>query len=326
MRAINIALFFCISFFFVISTDAGVRSTNGKNFDQINKLIASKEYQRAYPLLLDSARKGNSLSQFILGLYYKNGWGLGIDIEKSCYWFKNAAAKGIPVAQGFWADCMMASRNIDYKSASAALAMYVKAAENGYFIAWCQAADFYINGLWVNRDVRKGLDLCAMAADQGVPAAMHKYGNYLHQVEGPYKDLNKAKQWLYRASMSEIPEAKYDLANLLAKGNVTDVNLSDALNLMESAANDGYVPAYFRVAVLYYNKIYYLGEINNSQEDFDKMYIWLSVAAKVDASLSSNREYIYLVNFIDGKIKDDRKVELNKILNEHLVKFGNNKE
>lgn len=321
MRAFNIGLFFCFSLFFFNSTEAGAWSKDEKNFDKINKLIANKEYQRAYPLLLDSARKGNGLSQFVLGLYYRNGWGIGIDVGKSCHWFKSAANKGIPAAQGFWADCMMTSRNIDHKSASAALAMYVKAAENGYFIAWCQAADFYIKGLWVNKDVKKGLDLCAMAAERSVPTAMHKYGNYLHEVEEPYKNLEKAKEWLYRASMSGIPEAKYELANLFAKGNAIDINLSDAINLMESAAYDGYVPAYYKTAVFYYNKRYYYGGIINSQDDFEKIYIWLSIAAKVDVTLSSNDDYIHLLNFIDGKVSVDRMVELNKIVNEHLVKF-----
>lgn len=322
MRAIFNAAIFGFSFLFVCAACAASPAGGKREFEVINRLIFKKEYQRAYPLLLDSARKGNGLSHFLLGLYYKNGWGVPIQMEKSCHWFKRAAAKGIPAAQGFWADCMINSPNVNSKSAGDAIAMYIKSAENGYFIGWCQAADFYINGLWVDKDIRKGLDLCAMAADRGVPAAMHKYGNYLHEVENPYRNLAKAKEWLYKASLLQIPEAKFDLGNLLAKGDADEINLLDAIYLMESSATDGYAPAYLRAAIFYYNKTLYYKNIFNDQEDLRGIYKWLNIAVEVDPNVRGGNEYKILADFIDGKIDEYQKLKLQEIVKEHLDKFG----
>jgi len=63
-------------------------------FAEAKKLYDQKDYDRAAPLMMAAAEKGNAEAQMHLGKMYYNGRGVPHDHEKAIYWHKKAAEQG----------------------------------------------------------------------------------------------------------------------------------------------------------------------------------------------------------------------------------------
>jgi len=61
----------------------------------------SRNYQRAFELAAQRAEAGEPWAQLRLGIFYENGWGTSIDLEKAEHWYKKAAEQK---ASGAWAE------------------------------------------------------------------------------------------------------------------------------------------------------------------------------------------------------------------------------
>jgi TPR repeat protein len=64
----------------------------------------SRNYQRAFERAAPSADAGEPWAQLRLGVFYENGWGTSIDLEKAEDWYKKAA---VQKASGGWAEGQM---------------------------------------------------------------------------------------------------------------------------------------------------------------------------------------------------------------------------
>ena len=62
-------------------------------------LIEAKQYEKAIPLLEESAACGNEQAMYNIGVCYYNGFGVKKDIKKSTEWIKKAADKGHEIAK-----------------------------------------------------------------------------------------------------------------------------------------------------------------------------------------------------------------------------------
>lgn len=52
----------------------------------------TKQYKKAYPIILQEAQKGNKEAQYLLASFYENGYGVQKDLQKSIHWFKKASS------------------------------------------------------------------------------------------------------------------------------------------------------------------------------------------------------------------------------------------
>lgn len=52
----------------------------------------TKQYKKAYPIILQEAKKGNKEAQYLLANLYENGYGVPKDLAKSIFWYKKASS------------------------------------------------------------------------------------------------------------------------------------------------------------------------------------------------------------------------------------------
>lgn len=264
----------------LLATAAGVQAAKPADFSAelqpAQQVLASGDYKRAYMLYARRAAH-NPLAQFMLGLFYKNGWDRPVDEAVGCRWFEKSAQRKIPAAQHYLGDCLTqgAHRRAD---PTAALALYLDAAAGGHLISLCSAADLYIKGIGVGKDAKRGLELCTQVAQAGSPPAMIKMANYYREGADVAQDLAAARSWYQQAAERHSPEGQYRLGVMLSEGLGGDPDLNAALYWLETAASEGYAPAYLPTAILYAN-----AEVDPASgvlkpEHLAKIYLWNSVA------------------------------------------------
>ena len=61
----------------------------------------SGDYSRAFELVLPSAEAGEPWAQLRLGIFYANGWGTELDLDKAEFWYKKAV---LQKATNDWAE------------------------------------------------------------------------------------------------------------------------------------------------------------------------------------------------------------------------------
>lgn len=233
------------------------------------------DYTRAYAAFERHAAR-NPLAQFSLGQYHQNGWGRPVSQELACSWYAKAASGKIPAALHLHADCLMRAPDAP-GNALAALASYQAAADRGHLISLCAAAEFYIRGRYVARDVQRGLAMCRQAALASSPPAMLRMGNYLRADADVPPDLPAARRW-YQMAAPYNEDARYRLAIMQAQGDGGPVEVDAALAAMEQLAAAGYLPAYLPTAVLYSHLPPEPDTGAPSAAHLAKIYLWTSAA------------------------------------------------
>ena len=236
------------------------------------KALAASDYATAYPIYAAHAGT-NPLAQFILGLFEREGWGRTADPVAACAWFGKAAQKRIPAAEQFFGDCLAQGigRAVD---GQAAVQWYRKAGESGVASALCQAADLYIAGKIVPRDVAQGLALCIAAAQADSPPAMLKLAGYYREGGAVPQNLRLARYWYDQAAQRHNHEAQFRLGLMLSDGEGGDANVAQARFWLEHAAMEGYAPAYLPTAILYANAVPDPATGALRPEDLARIYMW----------------------------------------------------
>ena len=172
-----------------------------KNYQKAKEFIFKKqEYEKAYSLLLEEAKKGNALAFYELGDIHRLGLGKEPDLIAANKYY-------------------MASYNVFKK-------MYEEKSSNEkrkIYIAY-RIGKMFNYGLGVDKDM-------CMAADWFEKADNNKYASYLlgniyYQGEGREKDLKKAMQ-LYKRG-GDFPYAKYKLGVMYERGEGVPININEA--------------------------------------------------------------------------------------------------
>jgi len=52
----------------------------------------AQQYEKAYPIILQEAQKGNKEAQYLLATFYENGYGVEKDLAQSMFWYKKASS------------------------------------------------------------------------------------------------------------------------------------------------------------------------------------------------------------------------------------------
>jgi TPR repeat protein len=116
------------------------------------------------------------------------------------------------------------------------------------------------------------LELYEALSNQQEPAATYRLGLMYEQGLGTDPDPMVAASWYQKAQALESPEAIGALADLHLKGVGVIQDFKEALRLNISAAEAGYAPAQYNLAVAYANGV-------GTFRDPVKAHMWFNIAA-----------------------------------------------
>lgn len=282
--------------------------------------LVAKDYLTAYKLYRQEAER-NPLAQFMLGMFHKNGWGRTADPVGACRWFQQAAQKRIPAAEHYWGDCLGEGIGLT-PDIPAALDWYAKAASDGHLLSQCSAADYYIQGKGVDKDIDRGIEMCKQVAQANSPPAMLKLAHYYEEGKYVPQDLAAARFWYQQAALFRVDEAQYHFGLMLAQGQGGDADLNNALYWLETAASQGYVPAYLPTALLYANAPVQKETGALAPEHLAKIYLW-SAAAKARSTVPDQiAEAEKLETQVLAVMPPTWRPKLDQQVAEHVAKYS----
>ncbi|WP_034294230.1 tetratricopeptide repeat protein [Herbaspirillum sp. RV1423] len=291
-----------------------------KALDLAQAALAAKDYKKAYALYLRQNER-SGLAQFVVGMFYQEGWGRPRDPAVACGWFEKAAQRKVPTAENNWADCLAQGigRPPDIPSA---LKWYELAAQHGHLLSACNAADYYIQGKGVPQDVQRGIDLCTSVAQASSPPAMLRLADYYEQGNFVQQDLPRARAWYQEAAALNNAEAQYHLGVMLAQGEGGPADLQAGVFWLETAAGAGYVPAYLPTALLYAKLPVEPDTGMLSAEHLAKAYLWNS-AAKATVTDAAGRAAIERLDGMIGTVMPAAwRAQLDQQVAAHLAQYA----
>ena len=216
------------------------------------KKVQSTWELKVFQLCEIGAKRGNALTQYILGNGYYNGKGVEKDQKKAAYWYEKAAEQGYAAAQNNLGFLYYNGEGVE-KNLEKAVHWYEKAAEQGYAAAQNNLANCFYRGEGLEKNLEEAVYWYEKAAEQGNVAAQNNLGNCYYQGEGVGKDWEKAVKWYEKAAKQEYASAQNNLGNCYYSGKGVEQNYKKAVKWYKKAAEQGYVYAQNNLGDCYYN-------------------------------------------------------------------------
>lgn len=215
------------------------------------------------------AEEGDSMAQYRLGLYYKEGRGTDEDEEAAFKWFKRAAERDHAKAQyqlGYmYYQGMGVEADVDE-----ALLWLKKAANQG-----SNAAKKLLPEVEEFSEPLRGIARKQLDTDSA--EGQYRQGMRFLLGDGEEKNSRRAVSWLGKAAAGGHAEAMYQLANLTIAGDGVPQDVSTGLAWMERAATAGAPAA--QTALKYLQKADYQlvlkAEDDQPQAQFETALLYL---------------------------------------------------
>ncbi|GAL45461.1 MULTISPECIES: tetratricopeptide repeat protein [Citrobacter] len=200
--------------------------------------------------IIEKAQSGDTKSQLMLGIAYKEGINGIINRDKAFYWFNLAAEQNNSDAQFYLGTLYHNGDNETPPDYGKAISWYEKAANQGQLQAQVNCANIYQFGPEAFRNIDKATFWLTKAAEQNDPIAhanlgiiaadnknfklaayhlkfaaekgyrigQYNYGTLFLSDDRFKKDLPQAKIWLEKAAQQNLPEAQISLGRFYAWG------------------------------------------------------------------------------------------------------------
>lgn len=241
IKKVMFIILFLINFLFGESLENGINAFN------------KGDYEKAFTIWEDLAKKGNKVAQYNLGYIYSKGLGVKINFKQSFEWYEKAflqyedlAKKGDAEAQNKIGDMYFYEQGVgqDYKKAAL---WYEKAANQGHKIAQYNTAYLYKKSY----KSEKAIKWYEKSANQGYRDAQYEMGKIYAYGLNPIKsDLNKAINWFEKAANLGHIESQNILGRLYKYQDP-----KKSFKWYEKAANQGSPEAEYEIGLFYYQGI-----------------------------------------------------------------------
>ena len=214
----------------------------------------TKDLQKAFEWFETAANNGNILAQNNVGWYYQAGIAVEKNLPKAIEWYEKAASQGFAQAQynlGY-----IYARGIgvptDYELAAQ---WYQKAALQNHADAQCNLGILYEYGKGVPQDLRKAFDWYVKSAKNGNKNAQFNVGVFYETGKGETtNNPQEAFAWYEQAAKNGHAKAQYRLANCYLQGAGVDFDIDKAREWLEKASAQGNEAA--TIQLKYLNDIY----------------------------------------------------------------------
>jgi uncharacterized protein len=135
------------------------------------------------------------------------------------------------------------------KDLKAALVAYERGKDAGQIDCTLRAADFYLEGKGVEKDVARGQALLQAAAKEGSPVAHMRLA--VQELTADQPDILKGYGHLLSSAIGGLPEAQNELGLLYLSGKLATADPVAAVAWFARAAQSGYAQAQNNLATLY---------------------------------------------------------------------------
>lgn len=192
-----------------------------------------------------AASLGNSTAMVVVGSRYLNGDEKFRDEAKGREWLKKAIEAKDYAAYLALGDF---EENIK-KNLKEALLQYERGKDGGQVDCMLRNADFYIEGKGVSKDVERGMTILEKAAELGSPVASYRLAMNILTSSKP--DILAAYRHLLASANGNLPEGQSQLGLLYLSGRMGGIDPSSGVTWLTRAAQNGFAPAQYDLAVLY---------------------------------------------------------------------------
>lgn len=232
-------------------------------------------FKKGFDLTSGVAQIGNPEAQYMLGLYYINGFGVKQDDKKATELFESAAQKGHLNAKLMIA----AIYNADPETEEKGISLYKELVELNVPEAMYELGKYYSDKA-IDDDfdielLQRGNDLLEKAADAGYAEAKFEltFNELVYKVSSGKKYTKEDVNAVAKIAEKGSAEMKYRVGSLLFE-DLEDEYEELGLSLLEKAANEGNVDAKFHIADIYNENEMYDKAFPIYQELADKEYIY----------------------------------------------------
>lgn len=228
--------------------DVDAQSAIGRLY--LKGLGVEVDMDKAFEWTERAAKGGCADAMANLGiLYYVMGWGVETNLDKSGEWLIKAAENGVTEAMSLLSTYYEMGFVVE-KDVQKAFEWAMKAAELGDAGAQKQVGDFYlnVNVQVVEKNPEEAFKWYLKSAEQECAKGEFAAANCYLDGVGVEKDVSKGIQFLMNASYHGDSDAMYRLGNICLISDKTD----DAITLFKKSAELGNQDAQLKLFAFYY--------------------------------------------------------------------------
>ncbi|MCW5697660.1 MAG: SEL1-like repeat protein [Bauldia sp.] len=238
-----------------------------------------------YPAALEryrvAAELGSAAAMNEIGLYYRNGTAVAVDIDEAIDWLTRAAGGGSTDAMINLGDIYDQGEEVavDLDEAGRWFRM---AADAGHPEGYAALGYRYDYGRGVERDQAEARRLYRLAAEAGSSYGMVSLGYLYDWGLGGEADYAEAAYWYEQASLAGNSYGTSNLGYVYEDGRGVEADLGRARTLYEQAAAAGNPYAMYNLGRLYQDGI-------GVTQDYDRAFRWYQQAADGGHFYAMNR-------------------------------------
>ena len=218
-----------------------------------------------------SAKKGDVLGQYALGVFYVHGEGVAQDYVEAAKWFRKAADQGFARAQHDLGLCYENGDGVT-KDVTEAVKWYHKAADQGDASAQYGLGLCYAKGNGVEKDFVEAVKWWLKAADQGDASAQKALGLCYARGDGVATNFVEAAKWYHKAADQGDASAQYKLGLFYFIGRGVPSDYAEAVKWYRKAAEQGDSGAQCQLGIMFEDG-------KGVPQDYIEAYKWYNLAA-----------------------------------------------
>lgn len=227
--------------------------------------------------------KNSARQEYGKGMYYYaicllEGKGTQKNIIKGRVWLEKACEKGVSLAyeQMGWALANMAAFGIDEnasrESYRTAFLLFKDEAKKNDHEALYHLALCYHDGLGVEKDANKFMELLTQAMDNGSDEAYYYMALCYTLGDGVERDVSKSFECYQKAASLGNVEAYYNLGYCYESGTGTQKDLNKAFEWYMKGAQQQHAYSQYRVGICFMEGI-------GTERNMDKALVFLNIAS-----------------------------------------------
>ena len=179
-------------------------------------------YQKEFRDNLKKAQTGDAFAMYVVGHFYKDGWGVEKNGQEAFKWSKKSAELGCAEGMYVLGECYKEGVGVA-KNLDETIKWWSKAADKGYVNALFNLAWLYssknVGTLYTDKDIPKNPDeafrLWKILGEQREAAGgMYSLGNCYWYGEGVGRSYKEAVKWWQKAARKDFKQAQEALKKI----------------------------------------------------------------------------------------------------------------